>query len=186
MDKLYIVQKFLTFPAAYIKKVTEFLLCRLLIIKPPKQDDADVEQAYNSLGHAVHSGFKTTGEAALFIFFSPVINLVAGAVLYLCSFIPLVILDIKYIDPSTQSRAVMFIGYIGLMYFGIALLSNVFPSERDARFMWDRLVSQNKTAGKYFCVVPCALLYFGSILEKNSITLIILAVLPPVFKLFLG
>lgn len=157
MELIYKIVKYITFPGAVFKAFLEHLTCRLYEI--PAEDIRSM-QPNELCGHIEHELVR--GRKSFGVCFLPfILALISGLVV---------------IAPATMS--IMYIGEynlvsILLLYFGISILTNMFPLMEDAYSMWESLYEEGSTAkksSKILLAIPAGIIYAGALLERFGIT----------------
>ncbi len=183
MEKIYSLIRILTYPAVFVRKMLEFLLCAIFKIEPPEDFE---ELTYDEIkGHNPHGEFLFPAKAAVFNL-SIFIFQLAGAVGFLGSaIISLCIFDVGPINPITGRFDPIFIMCIVFMYLGICFASNLFPSANSVENFWALCISEAGFISKVVFIVPCLILRAGVLLENLGITALISVVLPIILKIAL-
>ncbi len=157
MEMIYRIIKYITFPGAVFKAFLEHLTCRLYEI--PAEDIRSL-QPNELCGHIEHELVK--GRKSFGVCFVPfIIALLSGLII---------------IAPATFN--IIYLGDYNvvsffLLYFGISILTNMFPLMEDAYSMWESLYSADATAKTYskiLLAIPAAIIYVGALLERFGIT----------------
>ncbi|MEG0978566.1 MAG: hypothetical protein RR911_07080 [Oscillospiraceae bacterium] len=157
MEMIYKIIKYITFPGAIFKAFLEHLTCRMYEIPA---EDIRALQPNELCGHIEHELVK--GRKSFAMCFMPfILSLLSGLII---------------ITPAALN--VMYIGdynliSILLLYFGISILTNMFPMMEDAYSMWESLYEEGATAkksSKILLAIPAGIIYAGAILENFGIT----------------
>ena len=183
MEKIYSVIRYLTYPAVFVRKMLEFLLCTALRIDPP----ADLEEIpYDEIkGHTPHGEFLFPAKAivfnlSVFLFqLAGAVGFLAGAIISLC------FLDVGLINPTTGSFDPVFLLYILFMYLGICFAANLFPSADSVENFWALCIAEAGTFSRIIFVIPGTILRVGVLLENLGITAVLAVILPIILKIVL-
>lgn len=167
MTVLYVVIRYLTFPAALVRGLFEQIVCR---IHKTVVEDRRCLKTDETCSHIEHELMKTPGSAFAICF-----------VPFMCQLILAFLVSITAIsDLFVLGYFPMPAGIIDIvcLWIGFSLVLNAFPSVEDALNMWDKLY---KTKGHIFQKIifaPGAVICFaGAYLEKYSVTLLTSAAL---------
>lgn len=171
MTMLYLISKFLTFPAVTVRAFYEHVLLRLF--KVPVEN-ASLVQLNELFGHAEHDLINKTAKNFCFCILPGFLQILFAVPMMLVSYLQLYVMGVTAINPQTDTVSVMFVLCIVLRYLGICLLSNVFPLYDDALNLWEQALNK-KGAGKLL-IVPAAVIRAGAFLERFGITALLLAV----------
>lgn len=159
MELIYKIIKYITFPGAVYKAFLEHLTCKLYEVPV---EDIRILQPNELCGHIEHE--LTKGRKSFGICFLPfILSLLSGLII---------------ITPAALS--IIYIGNYNLisfflLYFGISVLTNMFPLMEDAYAMWESLYGKDSTArksSKILLAIPALILYVGALLENFGITFI--------------
>lgn len=163
MTVLYIIGRIITIPGAYLKAFCEHLVCRILGIPTGEPRYLRLDEM---LGHIEHDLPSGAGKNFLFCALSGIINTLLGLPMLLTGTLGLFYLGVGY---AGDEKSPVFWVYLIMLYFGIALLSNIFPLAEDALYTWS-LVFDEKTPliTKVLLAVPCAVLVGGAYLERYA------------------
>jgi hypothetical protein len=176
MTIVYLISKLLTFPGAYLKAFWEHLTCRILGI--PVENSGYLR--FNEVcGHVEHQLTRSKAKSFLVCFLPSMLNSLFGISMFFAGFINLCLLDVRAADPATKTKLTFFVVYIILLYFGSALMCNLFPLFEDALNMWEVLYSHNGGAHIVWKIVlfaPTVIMVAGSWLERFGLTVLLTAV----------
>ena len=176
MERYYGIIRKITYPATYLRKAVEFLLCMILNIEP----HGDVEELPfdETVGHTPHGEFLFPLKAAAFNIIVFVIQLAGAIGFYGAAIVALNFLKVGPIDAATGMIDLRFFMYIIFMYLGISFISNLFPSQMSVENFWGLCITGGGFISKIIFIIPCIILRFGAFLEKFGITAILSVVLP--------
>ena len=163
MTILYLIGRIITVPGAYLKAFWEHLLCRILRVPTGEPRYLRLDEM---LGHIEHDLPSGTGKSFLFCAVSGLLNALLGLPMLLTGTLGLFYLGVGY---SGDEKSPVFWVYLIMLYFGIALLSNIFPLAEDALYTWG-LVFDEKTPFivKALLFIPCAVLIGGAYIERYA------------------
>ncbi|MFY9198829.1 MAG: hypothetical protein WBK75_01050 [Acutalibacteraceae bacterium] len=157
MEMIYTAIKYITFPGAVFKAFLEHLTCRLYEV--PVEDIRSL-QPNELCGHIEHELVR--GRKSFGVCFLPfILSLICGLLVLTPAAINIIYLG--------QYNIIS----IFLMYFGISLLTNMFPMVEDVYSMWESLYGQGSTAkksSKILLAIPATIMYIGALLENFGIT----------------
>lgn len=158
----YIV-KLLTFPGAMMHALWEHILCRIFgtPIEDPRYLRAD-----EMCGHIEHEVEASTAKRFFTCLLPFLFNLIIGV---LTAFPAAAGLFWNGLT-GTESLLCAF-----MLWIGVSMLTNVFPSVEDALMLWDAIYKQDggiNMAGKILLAPFAAIFYAGSYLDKWGVTLI--------------
>jgi len=165
MTILYLISKFLTFPAVAVRVFYEHVLLRLF--KVPVEN-ASVLQLNEFFGHTEHDLIDKTAKNLCFCTVPGLLQILFAVPMMLVSFLQLYVMGVTPINPQTGTVSAMFVFCIVLRCLGICLLSNVFPLYDDALNLWEQSLNA-KGIGKLL-IVPAAIIRAGAFLERFSLT----------------
>ncbi len=159
MSIIYVIVKTLTLPGAILHAFFEHMVCRSAKVIV---DDERVVQFNEMLSHVDHQLIKRKGPSFDICFIPFFMNLLLGF-LSLTYGATMIIYFGKYSD---------IFGWVCL-YFGIALLTNLFPQLEDVMMLKDNyLVNNDKKVSKIFVTPLYYIFYLGAKLERVGITLL--------------
>ena len=159
MSIIYVIVKVLTLPGAVLHAFFEHMVCRgaKVIV-----EDERVVQFNEMLSHVDHQLIKRKGPSFDICFIPFFMNLFLGF-LSLSYGATTIIYFAKYAD---------IFGWICL-YFGIALLTNLFPQIEDVMMLKENYLTNNDKKINKILVTPLyGIFWLGSKLEKVGLTLI--------------
>lgn len=159
MSIIYVIVKVLTLPGAVLHAFFEHMVCRgaKVIV-----EDEKVVQFNEMLSHVDHQLIKRKGPSFDICFIPFFMNLFLGF-LSLSYGATTIIYFAKYAD---------IFGWICL-YFGIALLTNLFPQIEDVMMLKENYLANNSKKINKILVTPLyGIFWLGSRLEKVGLTLI--------------
>lgn len=158
----YIV-KLLTFPGALMHALWEHLLCRIFgtPIEDPRYLRAD-----EMCGHIEHEVEPSTAKRFFTCLLPFLFNLVIGLVLAFPAAAGLFWNGLTGTDALLSAI---------LLWLGISMLTDVFPSVEDALMLWDAIYHRDggiHLVGKILLAPFAAVFYAGSYLDQWGITLV--------------
>ncbi len=169
------IAKLLTFPGALMHALWEHILCRIFgtPIEDPRYMRSD-----EMCGHIEHEVEDSAAKRFFMCFLPFLFNLAIGVVTAFPAAAGLFWNGLTGADAALS--AVM-------LWVGISMLSNVFPSVEDALMLWDALYHRDgaSMAGKILLAPFAAVFYAGSYLDKWGLSLITGA-LTAVFMPYIG
>ena len=184
MTIVYLIFCFITFPGVFIHAFWEHLICGA---NKTSVDDARYFRLNEMCGHVEHDLMDTTSKRFLLCFLPFLFNLLLGLIIALPAAITIFSLpDAKDIFKFQLSYWVCWI----MLWLGISLLTNVFPSVEDAMAMWESLY-HNKTkktcmAAKILLAPIAAILYGGAWISKVGLAIVIAVPVAVFFPNFIG
>lgn len=159
MSIIYVIVKTLTLPGAVLHAFFEHMVCRSAKVVV---DDERVIQFNEMLSHVDHQLIKRKGPSFDICFIPFFMNLLLGF-LTLCYGSTTIIYFAKYADVF---------GWICL-YFGISLLTNLFPQLEDVMMLKENyLVNNDKKFSKVIMNVFYGIFSIGARLERMGLTLL--------------
>lgn len=159
MSIIYVIVKVLTLPGAVIHAFFEHVVCRSAKVIV---EDERVIQFNEMLSHVDHQLIKRKGPSFDICFIPFFMNLFLGF-LTLCYGSTMIIYLGKYAD---------IFGWVCL-YFGISLLTNLFPQIEDVMMLKDTNIDNNdKKSGKALVTPLYGIFWLGARLERWGITLL--------------
>lgn len=161
MRILFVIVKVLTFPGAILHALWEHCLCRRFHCPV---EDVRYFQASELCGHVEHEFMPTRGKSFWFCFLPFFLNLVLGLLIT----IPASVHVIK-LQQFTN------IFYLLMLWFGISLLTSLFPLMEDAIALWEHFYRSEEACnvvGKILLFPIIAILVAGAWLERWGITLL--------------
>ncbi len=159
MSIVYVIVKILTLPGAVIHAFFEHMVCRSAKVIV---EDERVIQFNEMLSHVDHQLIKRKGPGFDICFIPFFMNLILGF-LTLCYGSTTIIYYGKYADVF---------GWVCL-YFGIALLTNLFPQIEDVMMLKETNLDNNdKKIGKVLVAPLYGIFWLGARLEKWGLTLL--------------
>ncbi len=181
MDKIYLITRYLTYPAVFVRKAVEFLLCAILNIEPAQ---ATEEMNYDELtGHTPHGEFLYPIKAAVYNILVFAFQLAGAAGFLGAGITALIRLDVSLINPVSLQIDPMFLVYILFMYLGICFASNLFPSANSVENFWGLCIAQAGIISRIIFIIPAVIFRVGIFLENFGITVVLSVVLPIIFKI---
>lgn len=159
MRMIYIIIKMITLPGAITHAFFEHLCCR---ISKVIVDDGRVIQANEMLSHIDHALIRRKGPSFDICFIPFFLNLMLG------------LLTLSY-------GAVVIYYFVNLtdilawfcLYFGISLLTNLFPQIEDVMMLRENIYTNGKNKAVKVLAAPFyGLFYVGAQLERVGLTLI--------------
>lgn len=166
MTVLYLISKFLTFPAVLVRAFYEHILLRLF--KVPVEN-ASYLQLNEVFGHAEHDLISKKSANLCFCCIPGFLQVLFSVPLMAISFLQLYVLGVTPLDPQSGTVSPMFIICIVLRVFGIWLLSNVFPLYEDALNLREQVLKA-KGFFKIFLFPVAVFVRIGAFLERFGIT----------------
>lgn len=162
MNKLYIIERFITVPGALVRGFFEQLVCRLCGI--PVEDNRILRNdELNS--HIEHELAPTSRKAFIICFLPAFLNGILATLLFLPSFI-----NLFYLQTTNTVYAII---YIVAYYFAFSLYVNSYPTVEDALNMKYQVYHGGNILQKIFYSISFPFLYIGAYAEKYSITFLI-------------
>lgn len=159
MSIIYVIVKTLTLPGAMLHAFFEHMVCRSAKIIV---EDERTVQFNEMLSHVDHQLIKRKGPSFDICFIPFFMNLLLGF-LTLCYGSTAIIYFAKYTD---------IFGWICL-YFGIALLTNLFPQLEDVMMLKDNYLANNDKKISKALVTPLyGIFWLGARLERIGLTLL--------------
>lgn len=157
------IAKLLTFPGALIHALWEHILCRIYgtPIEDPRYMRSD-----EMCGHIEHEVEPSTAKRFFICLIPFLFNLIIGVVAALPASAGLFWNGLTGVDAALC---------ILMLWIGISMLANVFPSVEDALMLWDAIYHRGggiSLAGKILLAPFAALFYAGAYLDKWGVTLI--------------
>lgn len=174
------ITRYLTYPAVWVRKAVEFLLCAIMNIDPIETlEEADYDEIS---GHTPHGEFLYPLKAAAFNILVFAVQ-VAGAVGFFGAGITaLCVLDVSPVNPATLQFNPMFLLYILFMYLGICFASNLFPSAKSVENFWGLCISEAGFISRIIFIIPAVIFRAGIFLENLGITVVLSVALPIILK----
>ena len=158
MRLLYIITKYITFPGALLRCFWEQFMCKLG--KVPIENNKCL-QTNEMCGHIEHEMISGNVKTFFNAFIPGLMTFLLGIVCLVPALINLCFLDVS----TTFLKVVCYI----LLYFGVSMLTNIFPGYEDALVMWESY-KQLGTGLKILFAPGAVLMYYGAFLEKYSVT----------------
>lgn len=170
------IAKLLTFPGALIHALWEHVLCRIYgtPIEDPRYMRSD-----EMCGHIEHEVEASTGKRFFMCFLPFLFNLVIGVVTAFPAAAGLFWNGLTGADGALSAI---------MLWVGISMLANVFPSVEDALMLWDAIYRRDggiHIIGKILLAPFAAVFYVGSYLDKWGVTLLT-GIATAVFMPFIG
>ena len=170
------IAKLLTFPGALIHALWEHILCR---VYGTPIEDARYMRSDEMCGHIEHEIEDSTVKRFFICFIPFLFNLVIGVA---AAFPAAAGLFWNGLTGTDAALCVL------MLWVGVSMLTNVFPSVEDGMMLWDAIYRRNggiHMAGKILLAPFAALFYAGAFLDKWGVTLVT-GVLTAVFMPFIG
>lgn len=159
MRIVYIIVKLLTLPGAAVHAFFEHMCCRASKVLV---DDARVIQANEMLSHVDHELVRRKGASFDLCFVPFLMNLMLGFLTLSHGAV-----TIYYFARYTDAFA-----WVSL-YFGISLLTNLFPQLEDVMMLKENFYSkENSTVSKILVAPFYGLFFVGAYLEKLGLSLL--------------
>ncbi len=162
MTALYIITRFLTFPAVFTRAFFEHIVCR---IHKTVVEDNRAFHSDEACSHVEHELMKTPGSAFALCFVPMLCQLILGLFVSITA-----ATDLLYLGYFQMPMAVI---DIVCLWVGFSLSVNCFPLVEDAMNMWEQLY---KTKGHVFQKIVFApgavICYVGAYLEKYCLTFV--------------
>lgn len=169
MRILYIITKILTFPGAWLRGFWEHVTCRLLRLPVERDGYLHLDETCGHVEHAMAS----KRFAAFLIETGPgFMNFITGLPLFLCGYIQLRIMGVRFSDVSW-----LFVAYIAALYLGASLLCSLFPMVEDAlnaHFLIYQAPGKHPI-GMIFAAIPHFIALAGAYLEKYCVPFLLIA-----------
>ena len=169
MRTIYIITRIITFFGAYLRGFWEHLTCKILALPVEVPGYLRLDEACS---HVEHSLAKKGFSAYLIATGAGFMNFMTGLPIFLAGY-----MNLKYMGLTAYDDLGYFIFYVVLIYIGLSMLCNIFPSIEDAINLFDVAYKQKKMGiiGRIVFAIPSALAYVGAYLEKYCITFVALA-----------
>ncbi len=173
MRIIYVIGKFITFPGAFLRAFWEHLTCLLLGIPV---EHTGYLRADEMCGHIEHFLPKKMGAAF--------VSAVAPGVMGLVSGLPMAatgLANLRFMGATFGDSPVLFIIYIIMSYVGVSIMCCLHPQYEIAVNLWEITVSKLRSRkaksviAAVLTVVPSWLVYFGALLERFSVPVIVWA-----------
>lgn len=162
MDKLYIIERFITAPGALVRGFFEHLVCRMCGI--PVEDNRILRN--DELGSHVEHELAPTARKAFAVCFVPAfLNGVLATFLFFASFI-----NLFYLQTSSAFYTLI---YAVAYYLAFSLYLNSYSTVEDALNMRYQVYHNGNIFQKIFYSISFPFLYLGSYAERYSITTLI-------------
>lgn len=163
MNVIYLIVKYITVPATYMKAFLEHMTLRIYEVLI---EDGRYLRANEMCGHIEHEFIKKRSVSFGVCFFPFLFNLIFGIV-----FISVGALNVYYLGEFfAKSGNVKIINFI-FLWLGISFLTNLFPQLEDAITLKELIYGGNSNLFVKIIAAPVfAVLYCGAYLEKWGVT----------------
>lgn len=164
MRIIYIISKLISLPGSILKGFWEHIFCRAF--KSPVESSYYIRMD-ELCGHVEHELAQTSAKSFWINFLSGWLNFLAGIIMAATSLIYIFYLGCK---------GAMLIPFCIILWIGLSLTSNIFPTIEDALNMWEKIYSNgNKSTvvGKILYFIPALVMMIGAYLEAYGLTVLI-------------
>lgn len=169
MTILYVITKFLTFPAAYLKGFWEHVACSALGIRV---EYAKYLNTHETCGH-VDNDFPEKASKSFWLCFLPgMVNMIFAMPFFLTGIINLFYLGIESTDIQANTEQPFYYIYAAFLIIGCMFLCNIFPMFENAVYMKDKIYNGEnvRLIWKILAFIPVYCMYIGAFLERFGIT----------------
>ncbi len=158
MKVLQIITKILTFPGAFYRGFWEQFFCKIYNLPV---ENKKYFQMNEMCGHVEHEPLSKPSNSFWFCFLSGLMVFLAGVLMLVAPVINLFVFGI-------QEQVFKVLNYC-LLYLGLSMMTNIFPSVEDALMMWEGYHKLGKAA-KIIFAPGAFFMYVGAYAESFGIT----------------
>lgn len=170
MTLLYQISAYLTLPGALLRAFLEHILLKCMHVPV---EDTKYLQPNELCGHIEHKPVRTPGK-------NFVLNVIPGLLLLLFGFpmavvsgVQLFYFGINWTNIHTGEFYPLFILYVLLYYFGMALLCNLAPTHEDALYFAESFKESKNVFVKILLAIPVLCCRIGALVSKIMLPLLL-------------